>query len=510
MDDILYDLGLGSGLAQMGKYLTYLIIVVVLYFVWKAVRRQRGNPVRVVNKDAISVKFGQDIPKNINHNGKPENQKKVVQYLNGIVIDSTFWFLLVFTCGIGVIIRYLNNLMTDSGFDKLLDSKSKEVASQISNRAMEAHGMDADEVKEIPPILAEDFYPKSRFSKLYRDLKFRASEYQMTYLMFSEKQMYSFRHTFDLTSADVDERTNEFFYEDITSIDIAKTKRDMPVPRSWQYILLCLASILFIPLISLLPFVAIGTLLLKLFIFVIISAITYGFWMLINRVIENRVWKKLIMAGLIIIIASITLHLFAKSRHAMNEMLSAKRSVEETRWQVTSKLDNATAEHSQITQQMNNAIERENYLTSEVESVAEYKDLPAFLIQRVENYKREINDLKIKIENYKRQIAVLTTQINNYNVQIGNYNMQIEDYNNRIQRNNTFAYYLGIFNRLGFIIVAISGLILLFTGGFCRREVEKLILRLTVAGDEFECAMNPDNIRAIQGMKTKIREKKKV
>ena len=510
----------------MEKYLIYLAIAVVLYFVWKAVSGQRGQSVRVVNKNAIPVKFGQDTPKNINHNGKPENQKKVVQYLNGIVIDSTFWLLLIFTLGIGVIIRHISNLITNDDFDKLLDSKSKEVASQITNRALESHGMDADEVKEIAPILAEDFNPKSRFSKLFRDLKFRASEYQMTYLMFSEKQMYSFRHTFDLTSADTDEQTNEFFYEDITSVDIAKTKRDTPVPRSWLYIVLCLSSIIFIPLISVLPFepIAASTLLLKLFTFAIICAITYGFWAQINRVIEKGVWKNFIMVGLIIIISSVALHLFAKSGNGIEEMQNAKRSVESVKGniekekkQIVTELDRVTAEHNRIVQQMKDNTEKARNLTADVKSVGDYRDLPEYLIRQIESAKRQINnliarnnDLKVQIENYKPQTADLKTQINNYDVQIDNYNMQIAGYNTRIQRNEIYVAFLQKFNGLGFILVAISGLILLFTGGFYRRVVEKLILSLTVAGDEFECAMNPDNIRAIQGMKAKIREKKKV
>ena len=499
--------GLFSGLAKMGEYVTYFAIAVVLYFIWNAVR---GKPVRVVNRNAIPVKTARDTPKNINHNGKPEDQKKVVQYLNGIVIDSTFWLLLLFTYGIGVVIRHMINLMTNDDFDKLLDSKSKGVASQIADRALKSHGMDADEVREIPPILAEDFYPKSRFSKLCRDLSFRASEYQMTYLMFSEKQLYSFRHTFDLTSADTDEQTNEFFYEDITSVDITKTQRDMPVPRSWLYIVLCLSAIFFIPLISMSPFAAMSTLLLKLFIFVFVCAITFGFWMLFNRVIENGVWKKLNMVGLIIIITSIFLHLFAKSGDAMREMQREKWSVEEKREQISSELNNATAELNQITQQMENATERERRLSAEVEDIGDYRDLSPYLVQRIENTKRQIDEYKIQIANYRTQIANLSTQINNHNMQINNYNMQIEDYNTRIQRNDKFVGVLRILNGLGFILVAVSGLILLFTGGFYRRVVEKLILRLTVAGDEFECAMNPDNIEAIQGMKAKIREKKKV
>ena len=501
--------GLLSGFAKIGAYVTYFAIAVVLYFIWSTVR---GKPVRVVNRNAIPVKFGHETPKNVNHNGKPEDQKKVVQYLNYFLIDSTFWLLLLFTYGIGVVIRHMNNLMTNDDFDKLLDSKSKEVASQIADRALKSHGMDADEVKEIPPILAEDFNPKSRFSKLCSDLKFRASEYQMTYLMFSEKQMYSFRHTFDLTSADTDEQTNEFFYEDITSVDITKTQRDMPVPRSWMYFFLCISGIFIIPQISMLPFVpiAMSIFLLKLFIFLFICAITFGFWMLFNRMIENGIWKKLNMVGLIIIIASLFLHLFAKSGNDLDEMQIAKSSVMMAKEKITTEMAKDTLERNQITSQMEYVIERERSLSVDVEGVGDYRDLPQYLVERIEYTKRQINDLKIQIANYRTQIAVLTTKINNYNMQINDYDLQIEDFNTRFERNDMFVSVLRLFNVLGYMIVAISCLIILFTVGFYRRVVEKLILRLTVAGDEFECAMNPDNIEAIQGMKAKIREKKKV
>jgi len=493
-----------SGFGNMVEYLTYFVIAFVLYFLWKAVSKRHIR--------AIPVRMVRDTPENINHNGKPEIQKKVVQYFNGIVIDSTFWLFLLFTYGIGIIIRHINNLMTNDDFDKLLDSKSKEVASQITDRALKSHGMDADEVREIPPILAQDFYPKSRFSKLCRDLTFRASEYQMTYLMFSEKQMYSFRHTFDLTSADTDEQTNEFFYEDITSVDITKTQRDMPVPRSLLYIFLCLASILFIPLIAMLPFVPIAmiNLFLKLFIFVIFGAITYGFWRLINRVIENGIWKKLNMVGLIIITASIFLHLFAKSGNDLDEMGSARSNILMAKNEITTEMAKDTLVRNQITSQMEYAIERERRLSADMEGIGDYRDLPPYLVQQIESTKKQIDDFKIQIANYRTQIANLTNQINNYNIQIENYNIQIKDYDTRFQLNDMFVSGLRIFNGLGYFLVAISGLILLFTGGFYRRVVEKLILRLTVAGDEFECAMNPNNIEAIQGMKAKIREKKKV
>ena len=61
---------------------------------------------------------------------------------------------------------------------------------------------------------------------------------------------------------------------------------------------------------------------------------------------------------------------------------------------------------------------------------------------------------------------------------------------------------------MGFLIL-IAGVILSVYLGYSRRVVSNLTLRLTVPGDEFVCVMNPENIEAIQGMKAKIREKKK-
>lgn len=511
-------------LGNIGTVITYIVIAIVAFIIWRAIS---GKPVRVVNRSALPVKIVGDEPKSVNHNGKPENQKRVVQFLDGIVIDSTFWFLLVFTLGIGVIIRHINNLMTNDDFDKLLDSKSKEVASQIADRALESHGMDADEVKEIPPILAEDFYPKSRFSKLFGDETFRASEYQMTYLMFSEKQMYSFRHTFDLTSDDVDEQTNEFFYEDITSVDIAKTKRDMPMPRYWQQIVMFLACMV-VPFISLLPFTTgqVSNLVAMLITTVIAGAIGFGFWTLFSRWIESGIWKKIVMGGLIIIATAMTAHLFVKSGSSIAEMESARNVVQnerstvaQERTTIASQLENATTQYNQTTERMNNAIEEERSLSAQLEEIGDISGLalPQSVLRDIQNTRNRIATLttqiardRAQIPNLRTQINSLTTQINPLDVRIANYDAQIEDYNRRIDLNEGLRDALGGLCVLGIFLVVITGLILLFNYGFSRRVVEKLILRLTVAGDEFECAMNTDNIAAIQGMKAKIREKKKV
>lgn len=151
--------------------------------------------------------------------GKTKEQKKIVRYFR----CTGFW---------GMFFR-----ISHSVFDSLLDRKAEEVTSQIAKRALEAHGMDVDEVKEIPPIFVEDYYLGSPYFKWFRDNTFRASKYQMSYLMFSEKQIYAYSYIFDMASADTDEQTKEFFYEDITSIDIVKTQRDRLAPRPLEYII---------------------------------------------------------------------------------------------------------------------------------------------------------------------------------------------------------------------------------------------------------------------------------
>jgi ABC-type dipeptide/oligopeptide/nickel transport system permease subunit len=151
--------------------------------------------------------------------GRTQEQKKVIKYFNSTGL-------------LGMIFRISN-----STFDAILDSKIQAHSQTIEKRALAAHGMDADEVKEIPPVRVENYYTFSRYFKMFRDLTFRASEYQMSYLMFSEKQMYAYCHTFDLTTENTTVQTREYFYEDITAIDVTQRNVEYMNPRSLMYIL---------------------------------------------------------------------------------------------------------------------------------------------------------------------------------------------------------------------------------------------------------------------------------
>ena len=215
-----YELDMPRELSNFIEILVWLIVVFIIYSVVRKLLRKRKNK----SSSTTSAMFM--TPPEMGLRGKTKEQKKVIKYFMSTGI-------------LGMIFR-----ISDSTFDKLLDDKANEIASQIEKRALETHGMDADEVKEIPPILADNYYPGSRYLKMFRDHTFRASEYEMTYLMFSERQMYSYKYIFDLTSAETDEQTKEYFYKDITNVEVTKTQREFPAPRPLEYIVGGIAGII--------------------------------------------------------------------------------------------------------------------------------------------------------------------------------------------------------------------------------------------------------------------------
>ena len=217
-------------------------------------------------------------PPNMGLRGKTKEQKKVIKYFMSTGI-------------LGMIFR-----ISDSTFDSLLNSKADEITSGIDKRALEAHGIDADEVKEIQPVLVENYYQGSRYFKMFRDHSFRASEYQMTYLMFSDKQMYAYSYIFDITSDETNEQTTELFFEDITNIEVAKTQREYLMPRPTEYIVGGWAGIIIGILMMALGANSGGGLVFLGFLLLIGGIILLAFLGFSRRVVDNLV-LRLTVAG---------------------------------------------------------------------------------------------------------------------------------------------------------------------------------------------------------------------
>ena len=219
--------------------------------------------------------------------GKTKEQKMVIRYFGSISFSDIFlgWI----TSGIWFIIFFVRRL-SNATFDSLLESKADELALRLEERALTVHGMDASEVNEIPPILTEGYYSGSRYFKISRDQKFRASEYQMTYLMFSDKQMYAYSYIFDLTSADTSEKTKEYFYEDITNVEASKEQIDFPAPRPSEFIIAGIACII-IGLLTMMLGIRIPYIMLLGFPILVAGVILTAFLGYSRRVVENLVLK---------------------------------------------------------------------------------------------------------------------------------------------------------------------------------------------------------------------------
>ena len=237
------------------------------------------------NKSNVTASFTP--PQNQGLRGKTKEQKMVIRYFGSMSLSDIF--LGSITLGVWFIIFYLRKI-SNATFDSLLNSKADELALRVEERALKVHGMDATEVNEIPPILAEGYYSGSLYFKICKDLTFRASEYQMTYLMFSDKQMYAYSYIFDLTSADTAETTKEYFYEDITNVEATKIQIDFPAPRPSEYIIGGIACIIIGILMMILSLKSVYLLFLG-FPILVVGVIVTAFLGYARHVVDNLVLK---------------------------------------------------------------------------------------------------------------------------------------------------------------------------------------------------------------------------
>lgn len=268
----MFDYGYGYG-SDFGEIILMIVGSVIGLIVGLIVIKAIVGAIKSKGQKGISSSTNVDTSF-IGMRGRTSDQKKVIKYFNSAGI-------------LGAILR-----ISDAAFDEILRGKINACRQWINARALNVHGMDADEVKETTPILVENYSPDSRFFKMFTDLTFRASEYQMTYLMFGEKQMYAYSHTFDLTSENTTEHTREYFYEDITNVDVTQKKIEFPNPRPLRYVLGGIGCILLGLLLSLIPFVG--------FLFLIagiVAGIVLIFFLGYSRTVIDNLVLRLTVSG---------------------------------------------------------------------------------------------------------------------------------------------------------------------------------------------------------------------
>ena len=102
----------------------------------------------------------------------------------------------------------------DADYEAIVDGMVK--ASNSYQRAIDKIGLDESELQEIPPVTLFG-YEESKFSKATESGAFRSNLYSITHLFFSSTQVYMYQLTFNTMKNDKKERTEEYFYKDITN-----------------------------------------------------------------------------------------------------------------------------------------------------------------------------------------------------------------------------------------------------------------------------------------------------
>ena len=127
--------------------------------------------------------------------GKTADQQKVIEYF----------------CKEGC----LTKTMTDEEYLSMV--RSKRNAMNFKQKALSKIGLDEDEVSEIPPAMFEGFVYKNAYAKQNSAGKWVSSAYQVSWVFFSSTQVYLYSYTFNMDEDKKNERTDEFFYKDVTS-----------------------------------------------------------------------------------------------------------------------------------------------------------------------------------------------------------------------------------------------------------------------------------------------------
>jgi len=122
-------------------------------------------------------------------------------------------------------------LISDQEYESMIMAKAKSM--DFKRKALDKHGLDESQVKEVEPIHLENYLfegPKKNFAYRGKDGVWRSSAYQITWIFFSSTQVYVYQYTFNLDEDGKKERTEEYFFKDITNFSTTSESYEDTVP----------------------------------------------------------------------------------------------------------------------------------------------------------------------------------------------------------------------------------------------------------------------------------------
>lgn len=114
---------------------------------------------------------------------------------------------------------------TDERFDEIVKNKLNSLDTK--KRALGKIGLDEDELKEIPPVFFHGFEFDGALTAEGSDGRSRSSKYSATWLFFNNSQVFMYSILFDLASDSKNERTEEYFYKDITNFSTSNASIEL-------------------------------------------------------------------------------------------------------------------------------------------------------------------------------------------------------------------------------------------------------------------------------------------
>lgn len=136
--------------------------------------------------------------------GKTPEQKAVIRYF---LVDGC-----------------LRKKMSDAEYDAFI----KKNVPSLKQRGMDKIGLDEDQLKEIEPVHFEGFvFDKDSYFKKCDDGVWRSSKYEVAWLFFSDTQVYLYKKTMSFDEKKDRERTEEYFYKDITNFSTVSESKEI-------------------------------------------------------------------------------------------------------------------------------------------------------------------------------------------------------------------------------------------------------------------------------------------
>ena len=108
----------------------------------------------------------------------------------------------------------------DEEYDQLVAQKIQ--STDWRRKALNKIGVDESQVNEVEPIHLESFYyDEKTIARQGVDKKWRSSHYQISWVFASDTHIYIWQYTFSMIDDTKKERTEEYFYKDITNFSTA-------------------------------------------------------------------------------------------------------------------------------------------------------------------------------------------------------------------------------------------------------------------------------------------------